>query len=147
MAPQRLTIAWGLDGMTAAAGFLVLALVCVASLWCVNDPPRRPTLRDLGSEWRAVVAVVLAPLFAGAAIDDVWGATHVRVTPVTVSSLDEEYHHDDIAYYVEDTQGRRFTAREPLYRRLHEGDRVECQQTMPLIRRSALLECERQIAR
>jgi hypothetical protein len=148
MATQLLTIAWGWDGMTAAAGFLLVALVCVAGLWFLNDPPRRPTLHDLSSEWRAVVAVVLALLFAGAALDEVWGAIHVRGTQVTVSGLDEGYVGDhDIVYYVKDTQGRRFTVREALYRRLHKGDRVVCQRTVPLIRRSALLSCERQTAR
>jgi hypothetical protein len=142
-----LTIAWGWEGVGAAAGFFAFAGGCLLLWRLIDDRPHG--VRDLVRDWRTVLLAFVALCAVVLSIDQLWAAFHVRSTQLTVRGLDVEYDDNDLhkTYYVDATDGRRFMVRKRLYHQLHAGSGVECEETRPLIRRNALLSCAKQAPR
>jgi hypothetical protein len=142
---MSVAVVWGWYGVGGAVAMLGIGLVALFAVYANLDDasaglPFLTSLRDV----RAALAGLFAVLLFGASALSFWGAFHEQRIQFTVRTLRQEYDDGDTSYEVDDTEGRTFVAQRENWRKLREGDDVECRVATPPLLPDRLLSCRQQ---
>jgi uncharacterized integral membrane protein len=138
-------VVWGWYGVGGAMAMLALGLLALFAVFANFDDASagQPFLTRL-SDGRAALALLFAVLLFGASAVSFVGAFRERRIQFTVKTLREEYDRGDTSYEVDDTEGRTFVADHDDWKKLHEGEDVECHVATPPLLPDRLLTCRQQ---
>jgi hypothetical protein len=142
LSAMSIAVVWGWFGIGGAVAMLFLALFAAGAGWISRDHWEEGSgWSQVGDSTSASVLMLIAVVLALASIASFWGAFRDRREQITIVRLHAESHRNSTDYRVEDDSGRDLVLNEDLYRRLHEGDIVECHIARPVLLPARLVSC------
>lgn len=149
LSSMSVAVVWGWYGIGGAVAMLALGLFALVAVFANLDDASagQPFLTRLVGSGRAALAMLFAVLlFGGGALSFVGAFSEQRIR-FTVETLHEEYdgsRNSGPSYEVDDTEGRTFVVQHDDWRKLREGEDVECRVATPPLLPDRLLSCSRQ---
>jgi len=140
-------VVWGWYGVGGAVAMLALGLFAAAVAWIARaESTWQPTWRQLAGSWRSLLMIAFAGALLYGSVSSLVGVFNVSREHLTIKRLHTEvgtsrYGLRETDYYVQDTRGREFVAKKDGYRRLEEGDVVDCEIVRPLRLPARLESC------
>jgi len=143
---MRVAVVWGWYGVGGAVAMLVLGLFAAVAVFAnLNDASAgQPFLTRLMGSGRAALAMLFAVLLFGGSAVSCAGAFREQRIQLTVRKLREVPARRSMSYEVDDTEGRTFVLDYGLWKKLREGEHVECRVATPPLLPDRLLSCKRQ---
>ena len=139
---MSIAVVWGWFGIGGAVAMLLLGLFAGGAGWISrSEGVQGSGWSQIADSTNASVLMLLAVVLTLASIASLWGAFRDGREQITIVRLHVEDHRNSTLYRVEDDSGRDLVANEDLYRRLHEGDVVECRIARPLLLPGRLMSC------
>ena len=140
---MSVAVVWGWYGVGGAVAMLALGLVALFAVFANLDDASagQPVLTRLMGSGRAALALLFTVLLLGASAVSFAGALHEERIQFTVQTLREEATDGDTSYEVDDAEGRTFVAKRDDWKKLREGEDVECRVATPLLLPDRLLSC------
>jgi hypothetical protein len=134
---MSVAVVWGWYGVGGAVAMLLLGLLAAGAAWVSRaESTWQPVWRQLAGSWRSLLAIVFAGLLAFGSVVSFVGALsasgeHLTIKRLRTGVFTHRNGVDETEYYVQDTRGREFVANKATYRRLDEGDVVDCEIVRP----------------
>jgi fumarate reductase subunit D len=142
LSAMSIAVVWGWFGIGGAVAMLFLGLFAAGAGWISRDEwDEGSRLSQIAGSTSASVLMLIAVVLALASIASFWGAFRDGREQITIVRLHVDYGGNSTDYRVEDDSGRDLVANEDLYRRLHEGDVVECRIARPPLLPDRLMSC------
>jgi hypothetical protein len=141
---MSVAVVWGWYGVGGAVAMLALGLFALFVMLANLDDASagQPFLTQLTGSGRAALALLFAVLLFGAGAVSFAGAFREQRIQFTVKTLREESDDDGHTYYeVDDAEGRTFVVQRDDWKKLREGEDVECHVATPPLLPDRLLSC------
>jgi hypothetical protein len=142
LSAMSIAVVWGWFGIGGAVAMLFVGLFAAGAGWISrSEEVEGSGWSQIADSSSASVLMLIAVVLALASIASFWGAFRESHEQITIVRLHYEVGRNSTDYRVEDDSGRDLVANEDLYRRLHEGDVVECRIARPPLLPDRLLSC------